>query len=69
MSDPVRFQTATMTPAEAGQFLRRIAETTAVASQNWDNFQAIAESMITSAMEAGRKFGRDEAQPTTPEEP
>lgn len=55
-----RFKMADMTPAEAARFIRQIAETTAAASQNWDNFQSICESMIVSAMEAGRKYGRDE---------
>lgn len=60
---PPRLQMAAMTTAEAGKFLRQIAETTAHASQNWDNFQSIAESMFTSAMDAGRQFGHEEAEP------
>lgn len=55
MSDwPPRFQMAEMTPDEAGKFLRQTAETTAMNSQNWDNFEAIAAGFIGDAYKAGR---------------
>jgi len=36
---------------DAGEFLRTIAEATAKHSQNWDNFQGIAESVVQQALE------------------
>ena len=62
-------QTAMMTPKEAATFIRRMAETTASASQNWDNFEAIVESMIMAAMDAARAFGQKEPAPAPAEEP
>lgn len=48
----MKMQMAAMTPAEAGKFLRNIAEMTARYSQNWDNFETIAADLIKSAYEA-----------------
>lgn len=64
---PVRFRMKEMTAEEAGKFLRQMAEMTAAHSQNWDNFQEIAASMFTSALEAGRAFGK--AERDTPASP
>ncbi len=60
MPNNPRFQMKEMTPKEAAHFLRQVAETTAHASMNWDNFETIAEGMINSAMDAARKFGNNE---------
>lgn len=55
-----RLQVKEMTPAEAARFIRQIAETTAHASQNWDNFEQIVLGMINNAMDAARHFGQQE---------
>ena len=39
--------------AEAAQELRNLAKLTAKHSQNWDNFEAIALSMLSDAYDAG----------------
>jgi len=52
-----------MTPAEAAHFIRQIAETTASASQNWENFEQIVLGMINAAMDAARAYGKSEAPP------
>jgi len=64
----MRFHMADMSPAEAAKFIANIAQMTATNSQNWENFERICESMIVSAMEAGRKYGRDEALHDQPAE-
>jgi hypothetical protein len=52
----MKFQMAEMTPAEAAKFVRQIAET----SQDWTALEAVIESVILSAMDAGRKYGQTE---------
>lgn len=50
----MKFTMAPMTPAEAGTFLRRLAETTAGRSRSWDDFEAIVTQFITDAYKAGQ---------------
>jgi hypothetical protein len=46
-----------MTPAEAGKFLRDIAQMTSTNSRDWDNFEAIATQIIEDAYKGGKAAG------------
>ena len=48
-----------LTIDEAAKRMRAYAETTANHSQNWNNFEGIAKSMLQSAFQAGAN--QDEA--------
>lgn len=54
-----QFTMAEMSVDDAAKFLRNVAEVTAGNSQNWENFQGMAKTVIQAALDAGRKFGRD----------
>ena len=43
-----------LTPESAGKLLRDMAERTASASRNWDNFEALATQLVGDAYNAGR---------------
>ena len=43
-----------LTPESAGKLLRDMAERTASASRNWDNFEAIATQLVGDAYNAGK---------------
>ena len=47
-----------MTLKEAGHKIREMAELTAKASKNWNNFEDIVVSMLRQAHEAGLVKGR-----------
>lgn len=47
----IELELGVMTPAEAGKFLRQMAEMTTRNSQNWDSYEAIATSILQSAFD------------------
>ncbi len=54
---PIRMR---LTPREAGRKLREYAELTSKASQNWDNFEQLAASIIAQAYAGGKQTAYDE---------
>lgn len=58
-----------MTIEECGKFLRNMAELTATASKNWDNYQNLATDLVRCIYEAGRKAGLEPGKPTSDSNP
>ena len=54
-----------MTAEQAANMLRKMAETTAGASQNWENYELICVGMLNDALAAGRRLGLAEQQKDT----
>ena len=50
-----------LTPELAGKLLREMAERTAAASRNWDNFEAIAVQLVGDAYNAGKNAVSEDA--------